>query len=335
MKKQIEDLKGSASDDATRRHLDIIEHSLSNFEQSFTEVEQDRELARTLIEVGRATNLIIDLRVLLNLILDFALRILQGDKGLIMVNNEVRAARGVSLDNASTSPLYKLALGCLKSKNSVAESKLVASPIMKKDGSIIGALCIELLRIPETRDLTVLEGFASQAGLAIESVMLHDMIRKEERIRDRLFRFFSPTVVDAIIRGKHQLGGIQIEATVLFADIRGFTPMVEDLRPDYTVELLNHFLSGMTDEVFKEDGTLDKYIGDCVMAIFGAPVAHPDDPLRAIRTALGMRQRVSEINTAWQKKGFSESLRIGIGINTGKVLAGNIGSEKRMDYTVI
>ncbi|RKX70656.1 adenylate/guanylate cyclase domain-containing protein, partial [candidate division WOR-3 bacterium] len=160
-------------------------------------------------------------------------------------------------------------------------------------------------------------------------------IRREERIRDRLYRFFSPAVVETIIKGGHRLGGVQVEATILFADIRGFTPMVEDLRPDYTVELLNQFLSAMTEEVFKEDGTLDKYIGDCVMAVFGAPIAHPDDPLRAIRTGLGMKERVKEINESWRERGFFEELKIGIGINTGKVLAGNIGSEKRMDYTVI
>jgi len=335
LKRQIEELTSQTTDPQLRRRIGIILRSLDNFEHTITEVEQDRELARTLIEVGRATNLIIDLRVLLNLIIDFALKILQGERGLVMVEGKVKAARGFGPEGASRSLLHSLAEECLKKRRSILSSRLLASPIMKKDGSIIGVLSIEMVREGEERDLVVLEGFAAQAGLAIESVMLHDRIRREERIRDRLYRFFSPAVVETIIKGGHRLGGVQVEATILFADIRGFTPMVEDLRPDYTVELLNQFLSAMTEEVFKEDGTLDKYIGDCVMAVFGAPIAHPDDPLRAIRTGLGMKERVKEINESWRERGFFEELKIGIGINTGKVLAGNIGSEKRMDYTVI
>ncbi|HID32782.1 MAG TPA: hypothetical protein EYP24_05340 [bacterium (Candidatus Stahlbacteria)] len=335
LKNQVGEITEMATDPEIKKRLGIISRSLDKFEEAFTEVEQDRELARTLIEVGRATNLIIDLRVLLNLIIDFTLKNLIGEKGIVIVEDEVKASRGIDLNRADQEPIFAIAYEVLKERRSVFSGRSLAAPIMKKDGSTIGVLGVELDRETEPRDLTILEGFASQAGLAIESVMLHDRIRKEERIRDRLYRFFSPTVVDAILKGEHKLGGVQVEATILFADIRGFTPMVENLEPGYTVELLNEFLSVMTEEVFNEDGTLDKYVGDCIMAIFGAPIQHPDDPLRAVRASLGMKQRVREVNEKWQRRGFKESLRIGIGINTGKVLAGNIGSEKRMDYTVI
>jgi adenylate cyclase len=118
--------------------------------------------------------------------------------------------------------------------------------------------------------------------------------------------------------------------------------MVEKMAPEEAVTMLNEYFTVMTEEVFKEEGTVDKFIGDCLMAIFGAPIAHPDDPLRAVRTALGMRRALKGLKEQWLAAGrrFGKPLdlaafEIGIGINTGSAIAGNIGSEKRMDYTVI
>jgi adenylate cyclase len=182
--------------------------------------------------------------------------------------------------------------------------------------------------------------FANQAAIAIENAQLYTKVKEEERIRERLQRFFSPGVVGKIMSDEKtiSLGGENRTATILFSDIRGFTSLTEKMKTVTSVEILNDFLSAMSEEVFLHEGTLDKYIGDCVMAIFGAPVPHPDDALRAIKAALGMKKRVHGLKEQWRDKldvSMREVFEIGIGIHTGEVIAGNVGSTKRMEYTVV
>jgi adenylate cyclase len=189
-------------------------------------------------------------------------------------------------------------------------------------------------------DLDFMSSFANQAAIAIENAQLYEKVKEEERIRERLQRFFSPGVVSEIMSDKRavSLGGENRTATILFSDIRGFTSLTERIPSITSVEILNDFLSSMSEEVFTHEGTLDKYIGDCVMAIFGAPVAHQDDALRAIKAALGMKKRVQQLRERWRNKIDASMLKvfeIGIGIHTGEVIAGNIGSIKRMEYTVV
>ena len=130
------------------------------------------------------------------------------------------------------------------------------------------------------------------------------------------------------------LGGENQEATILFSDIRGFTRMAEKMEPQKVVELLNEYFTEMTDLIFENGGTLDKYLGDGIMAVFGAPIARPDDALRSAKTATEMQRAMVRLNEDWQARG-QPAMQAGIGINTGPVTAGNIGSTKRMDYTVI
>ncbi|MDP6625933.1 MAG: adenylate/guanylate cyclase domain-containing protein, partial [Nitrospinota bacterium] len=120
----------------------------------------------------------------------------------------------------------------------------------------------------------------------------------------------------------------------LFADVRGFTSLSEKCEPEKVVSMLNDFFSLMVDVIFKYEGTLDKFIGDNIMAVFGAPVSRPDDTERAVLAALEMQETIKTFNYDRQLKN-ERLLEIGIGINTGEAVAGNIGSEKRMDYTVI
>jgi len=131
-----------------------------------------------------------------------------------------------------------------------------------------------------------------------------------------------------------QLGGKRTELTVLFSDIRGFTTLSERLSPQEVVGLLNDYLKVMTQVIFDHGGTVDKFEGDAILAFFGAPQSHQDDPERAIRVALGMRERLAEFDEQWIEM-TKTPLRIGIGINTGDVVVGNIGSELKMDYTII
>lgn len=163
-------------------------------------------------------------------------------------------------------------------------------------------------------------------------------LKEKEQIKDAFRRYVSHQVAEEIFKnpGKYleTLKGTRRRITVLFADIRGFTPLAERLPPEEVVSLLNQVLSMMTDVIFKWEGTIDKFIGDCVMAIFGAPVSHPDDTNRAINAAIDIQTAIGEMNNELLKNN-REIIKIGIGINTGEAVVGNIGAKERLDYTVI
>jgi len=146
----------------------------------------------------------------------------------------------------------------------------------------------------------------------------------------------STSVVNEILRHPEQLklGGDKKELTVLFSDIRGFTSISEGLSPEELVHLLNEYLTVMTDIVFKHEGTLDKYMGDAIMAIYGAPFEQEDHAARACLSALEMMEALKLLNKKWMGEG-KPPLDIGIGINTGLMMVGNMGSEQLFDYTVM
>jgi adenylate cyclase len=165
---------------------------------------------------------------------------------------------------------------------------------------------------------------------------LYDDIETKNRLLRSLFgRYVSAELAAEIVADpeRHlQLGGDKREVTVLFGDLRGFTPLAESLDPQDVVEILNVCLDHVIDTVFEFAGTLDKFRGDGFMAFFGAPISREDDPLNAVRCALAIQEKLKSIAFA----GFPDlRLNMGIGINTGTVIAGNIGSERRTDYTVI
>ena len=161
--------------------------------------------------------------------------------------------------------------------------------------------------------------------------------RRARDIRKMFSSYVSKRIVDELIRdpSKARLGGERKEITVLFSDIRGFTSFSEKHQPEEVVSMLNEYLGAMTDIVFKYDGTLDKFIGDAIMALWGAPIGQPDHAERAVRCALAMGERLGELQKKWAAEG-KPVLDTGIGINTGEMVVGNMGAEgKKMDYTVI
>jgi len=160
--------------------------------------------------------------------------------------------------------------------------------------------------------------------------------RARKRIKGVLTHYVSGAVVQEVLKSpeKLRLGGEEKELTVLFSDIRGFTTISEDLSPKELVHLLNEYLTVMTDIILKFDGTLDKYMGDAIMAIYGAPLKQPDHPIRACRSALEMMAGLKKLNEKWVEEG-KKPLDVGIGINTGVMVVGNMGSELRFDYTVM
>ncbi len=169
----------------------------------------------------------------------------------------------------------------------------------------------------------------------IGSMIVLEDISSEKRLKSTMSRYMDPGIADRLLAaGTDLLGGQDLEATVLFSDIRGFTTLTEQLGPQGTVALLNEYFTLMVDCLQKEEGMLDKFIGDAVMAAFGIPVPHDDDPDRAMRTAISMLTTLAE----WNRQRTSEGklpVEIGIGLNTDRVVSGNIGSQKRMDFTII
>jgi adenylate cyclase len=160
--------------------------------------------------------------------------------------------------------------------------------------------------------------------------------KKRQFLQETLTRYVTRQVVDLILEHPEDiiLDGEEREASVLFCDIRGFTTFSEKMAPKELVRMLREYFSLMVEAVFSQQGTVDKFIGDCVMAIFGAPTPQDDHAERAVCTALAMRDAVEIFNERRIQEGV-EPIRIGVGINTGNVVVGNIGSEQRLEYTAI
>ena len=185
-------------------------------------------------------------------------------------------------------------------------------------------------------DLNLLSIFADHAAISIDKARLHENIKRQECIRASYERYFSPQIVSEILHtaaGVH-LGGQRREVSILFADLRNFSGFAENHNPEAVVEFLNEIFKELVDVIFQHQGTLDKFLGDGLMAIFGAPLDQPDHANRAINAALKMQEQMRAINARRQARGQGV-LDMGIGINTGEAIVGNIGSEKRMEYTAI
>lgn len=182
-------------------------------------------------------------------------------------------------------------------------------------------------------DLEVFAVIAAQAGLAIDRVLARREVQRQGVQLSALERFLSPAISRKISAeaADIRLGGESQRITVLFADVRGFTTMAERLKPREAVEALNEFFTRMTDVIFAHEGTLDKYLGDGLMALFGAPFALQNDAEAAVRAAAGMQRSLAELN----RQSGRPPLHIGIGIHTGEAVVGFLGTQRRMDYTAI
>ena len=169
----------------------------------------------------------------------------------------------------------------------------------------------------------------------IGSMIVIEDISTEKRLKSTMSRYMDPAIADRLLAtGTEILGGTSVECTVLFADVRGFTTLTEQLGPQGTVALLNEYFTLMVDCIQQENGMLDKFIGDAIMAAFGIPVGHEDDADRAVRAAISMIETLNKWNLQRTTDGRLP-VNIGIGLNTDTVVSGNIGSSKRMDFTII
>ena len=167
------------------------------------------------------------------------------------------------------------------------------------------------------------------------TMIMFEDISSEKRMKSTMSRYMDPGIADQLLGdGEDILGGQSVEATVLFSDIRGFTPLTEELGAQGTVTLLNEYFTIMVECIQQEEGMLDKFIGDAIMAAFGMPIPHGDDPDRGVRAAISMITELREWNVQRADEG-KLPVDMGIGLNTDIVVSGNIGSPKRMDYTMI
>jgi len=215
----------------------------------------------------------------------------------------------------------------------------ICSPLLGSEERVLGVIYVDNVsashRFSED-DLNFVVAFAGIAAVAIENSQFAERIRREALARSNFERYFTPQLAQRIAssEGATRLGGDKREVTVLFSDIRGFTALSEKMAPNEMATLLTDYFTEMVDCVFRNEGTLDKFIGDAVMAQWGAPIGTPDDADKAMNAAIEMMEELEKLNKTWKSEGRPQ-LQIGIGINHGEAFAGNIGSEKRLEYTVI
>ena len=185
-------------------------------------------------------------------------------------------------------------------------------------------------------DIDLLNTLANHGAVAIENARLAEQMKKEETVRTNLARYLSPQIVDQIITRDVQvnLGGDRKTVTVLFSDIRNFTAITETRPPDQLVHILNEYFTEMAKIIFENQGSLDKYIGDAIVAVFGSLIPLENSARNAVLGATQMMKQLATLNEKWAKE-YGFSMDIGIGINTGEVFLGNIGSPERMEFTVI
>jgi adenylate cyclase len=185
-------------------------------------------------------------------------------------------------------------------------------------------------------DLELISAVAAQTAIAVENARAHERLAREEVARANYSRFLPEYVVKQMLENPEsfKLGGVSQTITILFADIRGFTRISEHAPAEKIVSLLNRYFSAMTEIIFAHGGTLDKYLGDGLMALFGAPTATPDDASNALNAAVAMQRRLLGINRELRDENLPE-IGVGMGLHTGEAIIGYIGSDRRSEYTAI
>jgi adenylate cyclase len=322
---------------------------------------------RRLAALYRASKLIaseFDLSKRLSDVLDTAMTVMEADRGFVLLRDDtsnklrVSVAREMGQDLAASSPSMGIAGKAAIDGEPVLMSSAVtdqefgmrdsiirqhiagamAVPLRVED-RILGSIYVDTRRADITfneEDIELFASLAAQSAMAIDNVRLYEKMVAAEKKRSNLSRFLSPAIVAEIMKegSALELGGQKRLVTTLFCDIRGFTQIAERLPPRVMVDILNEHFSAMTEIIFEFIGTLDKYIGDEIMAVFGAPLSAPDDALRAVQSALAIQAKNVQLNATRAQEGRPQ-LQIGIGINTGEVIAGYIGSPMRMEFTVV
>ena len=237
-------------------------------------------------------------------------------------------------DNTATDSRFKGQSIVMQSVRSA-----MCSPLMAAGDRVLGLLYVDSVTATNSfsdEDLQFLVAFSGLVAIGIRNSSYAEQVKREAMVRSNFERYFAPNIAAEIAQQDTvvPLGGDRRPITILFSDIRGFTSMAESMRPDAIAQLLTEYFSEMVEIIFEHGGTLDKFVGDSVMALWGAPIAQPGDPDRALKAAMAMQDAIRRLNERWVSAGRPE-IGVGIGINYGEVFAGNIGSHRRLEYTVI
>jgi adenylate cyclase len=318
--------------------------------------ERDRLKLTLLLEVSKALTRMTHVDALLEKMLQFTFRLVEVDQASILLLDEdnrlaerLTQVRDGTLAHAVPVALAQSALdqkSALLSDNAGRQQGTnggtrtsVCAPLIGGEGRSIGVLYVDSdtnTRRVDDDDLEFLVAFAGIGAVALDNLRFIERSRSEAVIRGNFERFFTPMLAARIAASPEslRLGGERRDVAVLFSDIRGFTTLAASLTPVETASLLTEYFSEMADCVFKHGGTLDKFIGDEVMAQWGAPITESDDADRAVAAALDMIAALQRLNARWLAQGRPR-LQVGIGINFGEVFAGYLGSERRLEYTVI
>jgi adenylate cyclase len=220
-----------------------------------------------------------------------------------------------------------------------AVKSAMAAPLLGEHRTTIGVLYVDHLRdraVFDDDDLALLVAFAGIAAAAVERETAAERLVRAARVRENFERYFTPQLAERIAATTQEVkpGGTRLPVVVLFSDIRGFTAIAESLPPMQMANQLNEYFSAMVECVFRHGGALDKFIGDALMAYWGAPEARDDDTARALAAAFDMQASLAALNARWRAEDRPE-LRAGIGIHRGEAFVGNIGSPRRLEFTLI
>ncbi len=327
------------------------------------QLAQDYERLRLSHELSREIALERDLPTLLNKILLTIFKFVRADRGVIfLMNPQGELVPGASqrrdgtdapipvsstimnhvIKERATVLTHDAAMDFAASKGKSMILNRISSAIVAPllhNNEILGVLWLdsETLAQFQPKDMEIVTAIASQAAMFIEINILGKKVELEIVNRERFSRLLSPNIAQRVLSGELEVkkgGQLVGECTVFNSDIRGFTPLSEGSRPEELVTLLNDYFEQMVDILFKYEGTLDKFMGDGIMALWGAPVAHPDDAFRSVSCALEQMEALGKFNRLRIDAG-QQPLAIGIGIHTGPLVAGYIGSSKALSYTVI
>jgi adenylate cyclase len=212
----------------------------------------------------------------------------------------------------------------------------IAATKQSRLSDLVPDVNLTLGEVSKSVNLTFMPLLAAEGEKELGSMLMFEDLSSEKRMKSTMSRYMDPVIAAQMLEGDalDLLGGVSAEATIMFTDVRGFTTITEEYGATGTVAFLNDYFTMMVDCINREGGMLDKFIGDAIMACFGLPVAHDDDPDRAVRTSINMIRSLWEWNAERKLKGL-KTVDMGVGLNTDMVVSGNIGSPKRMDYTVI
>jgi adenylate cyclase len=325
--------------------------------------DKSQQRLATLLEVAKGLTRAVDVDAILAKIVAYAYQTLDVDRVAVLLLDEqgelvhkiARDKRGGDVPRSVPQSIARKAVEekvALLSDDAVQDDRFtgdsivmqqvrsaICAPLIGSEDRVLGVLYVDTPSVTHRftdEDLEFVVAFAGIAAVAIENSQFAERIRRETLVRSNFERYFAPQLAERIASAPEaiKLGGEKRPVAVLFSDIRGFTKLSESMKPDEMASLLTEYFTEMVECVFRHGGTLDKFMGDAVMAQWGAPLGMPDDADRAMAAAMDMMAAMETLNRRWKAEGRPR-LELGIGLNYGEAFAGNIGSERRLEFTVI